>query len=75
MIESESRNRLTHKTSKKLMCCHEALDLREKLQDVDCHQEKAARWDVDINSDSDGIVQADYEDSDLSVKEINNFCV
>eukprot|EP00965_Chrysotila_dentata_P102222 3374989-Pleurochrysis_carterae.AAC.2 len=71
MIKSKSCNWPLHETSDKLVYCHEALHLREKLHHVG-YEEKVARWDVDSDSDSDG---DEDEESDLSAKDIKKYCV
>ena len=50
-IKSLSRNTMRHEVSDKLVYCHEALHLREKLQKASFIA-KVEKWDTDSDSDS-----------------------
>ena len=49
-IKDESRNRLSHSKSDKIVYCHEALHLRETVQKAG-YKAKVASWDSDSDSD------------------------
>eukprot|EP00966_Prymnesium_polylepis_P266806 6163540-Prymnesium_polylepis.1 len=56
-IKSKERSRMDHKKSDKLVYCHEALHLRQKLQKAS-YKDKLEGW----YSDSDSNVSSDEED-------------
>ena len=59
-IKTEQRSRMGHAVADKLVYCHEALHLKQKLQSA-AYQQAAVKWDTDSDSD-----QTDDE-SDLKV--------
>lgn len=58
-IKSKERSALQHEKSDKLVYCHEALHLREKLQKVTFKQ-KVEKWVDDSDSSSDESEEEDY---------------
>eukprot|EP00966_Prymnesium_polylepis_P145487 3360100-Prymnesium_polylepis.1 len=50
-IKTAERSRIKHETGDKLVYCHEALHLKEKLQDAG-YKQKTEKWDSDSDSDA-----------------------
>ena len=49
-LKTEKRSRLSHAKSDKLVYCHEALHLKDKLQTAG-YKPKVEKWDSDSDSD------------------------
>ena len=49
-IKTAARSRLGHAVSDKLVYCHEALHMKQKLQSAS-YEQRAEKWDTDSDSD------------------------
>lgn len=57
-IKTKKRSRMGHSTGDKLVYCHEALHLREKLQKTS-YKQKLEKWESDSDSDDDSDNETD----------------
>jgi hypothetical protein len=52
-IKTQKRSRMGHEVGDKLVYCHEALHLRQKLQKV-TYSQKVEKWESDSDSEDSG---------------------